>query len=249
MPLIYSQATVTITASRANRVEEGFLQNRPRMAEDIPSLIFELPFRCSNNQLGSVVFLPRVERSKEPLDIRAWALQERFLSLRVLEYGSLQTRWMCKHSLKSEDPTDGYKVSNGNMDGQGFLLNRVLKAVLQASDPSLAAPDNLRELRRKWCEIVAIYTRRALTLGTDRLPAISGIAAQFGSILCDEYKSGLWKSTMECELLWRITPKCEPALFRPDRGNTRPRLGPGQLSTSQFILRRRGGTHATTLRS
>jgi hypothetical protein len=74
-----------------------------------PNLVIELPFRCSNSQLGSVVILPRVEPFKEPLDMRAWALQERFLSPRVLECGTLQTRWMCKSQTWQ---TDGFKFSN-----------------------------------------------------------------------------------------------------------------------------------------
>jgi hypothetical protein len=86
------------------------------------------------------------------------------------------------------------------------LLNSILKAVLEAPD-AFEAKLKIRELHCKWVEIVNIYSRRALTLGTDGLPATSGIAAQFKSILCDEYKAGLWKSTMEFELLWRIVPK------------------------------------------
>jgi hypothetical protein len=39
---------------------------------------------------------------------------------------------------------------------------------------------------------------------TDRLPAISALAAKFGKALKDEYKAGLWKSQLAEELLWRL---------------------------------------------
>jgi hypothetical protein len=94
------------------------------------------------------------------------------------------------------------------------LLRGALMVVLEAECSSIADL-SIGGLHCKWCETVNIYSCRALTLGTDCLPAISGIFARFGSILCDEYKAGLWKSTMECELLWRIVPECEPALLRP----------------------------------
>lgn len=113
MPFIYSQATVTIIASRPNGVDEGFLHKRLKMAEDTPSKVFELPFKCADNQLGSVVLLPRVSEAREPLNSRAWALQERFPSPRILEYGSIQTRWICQETGKvpSGIPNDGYKTS------------------------------------------------------------------------------------------------------------------------------------------
>jgi hypothetical protein len=217
MPLIYSQATVTITASRATRVDEGFLQDRPKMADDSPNQVFELPFRCSNDKLGSVVLLPQVEPSTEPLDMRAWALQERFLSPRILEYGTLQTRWICQHKNDSGFPMDGYKALNiYNNERSDDLFISALKAVQGASNLDSAAPDQLYDLRHHWYNLVHVYTHRTLTEGTDRLPAISGIAAQFRGILRDEYKAGLWKSSMGFELLWKsggFPPALKP---RPD---------------------------------
>jgi hypothetical protein len=197
MLLIYNQATLTIAASRANQVDEGFLQNRKKLAEDNPNLVFELPFRYSNSQLGSVMLVPEVVPSTEPLDKRAWALQERFLSSRILEYGSLQTRWICQHTTSSTIPTDGYKaLIVSSQERNDNLFVRALKAVIQAS--------NLRGLRYYWYDLVNVYTHRVLTLEADRLPVISGIAARIGKILDDEYKAGLWKSKMASELPWRV---------------------------------------------
>jgi hypothetical protein len=206
MPLIYSQATVTIAASRAKAVGDGFLHDRLRMGEETPDQVFELPYRCSDNKLGSVVLLPKIQPSTEPLDLRAWPLQERFLSPRILEYGSLQTRWICQTS-DHESPIDGFNNSpvhsNERFDN---LFTRALQNILGQAE-STTSGDRRQNLLDQWDGILKIYTHRTLTLGTDRLPAISGIAAQFGRVLCDEYRAGLWKSDMESQLLWTHAPR------------------------------------------
>ena len=201
MPLIYSQATVTIVASRPRGITEGFLHG-PKKGEETPDHIFKLPFRCSDNSLGAVVLLPIIQPPTEPLDLRAWALQERFLSPRIVEYGSLQTRWICQASA-IEGSIDGFKnmiIFCNERDDMLFTL--ALQNILDTSEPVISDDRRRQDLLQQWCKILKIYTHRNLTLGTDRLPAISGIAAQFGSVLCDKYKAGLWKSAMISQLLW-----------------------------------------------
>jgi len=68
MPEIYSSAAVTILASRASNVQEGFLQNR--QITKSPDLVFELPYRCLTGELGSVIasIPPKSIELAEPLD-------------------------------------------------------------------------------------------------------------------------------------------------------------------------------------
>ncbi|KAK1952066.1 HET-domain-containing protein, partial [Colletotrichum sublineola] len=74
MPYIYGQASFTIMASRAETAWEGFLQDRE-------------PFtNCTGH---------------EPIDERGWTFQERLLSLRIVEFGSRQTRWSCQEPISS----------------------------------------------------------------------------------------------------------------------------------------------------
>jgi hypothetical protein len=164
MPLIYSQATVTITASRSMRVDEGFFQDRTRMAENSTNLVFKLPFQCSSNQLGSVVILPKVVQSTELLDLRGWDFQERFLSPRILEYGSIQTRWICQSTSGLEFLTDGYKASHvSSKERQDHPFINALKAVLGFSNLDSLGPNQCDDPRSHWHGLVEVYTNRALT--------------------------------------------------------------------------------------
>jgi hypothetical protein len=181
MPLIYSQATLTIVASRAKGVGEGFLQNRPRMGEGDPKLVFELGFRCLNSRLGSVVLVPLLDTRRErPLDSRAWALQERMLSPRLLDFDSVQTSWICQDT-KHRCPSDGYTNSS-------HWERNVRTALSLLDGPQTTS--TAAEIRKHWYQLVWIFTCRKLTFGTDRLPAISGIASISARILSDEYNAG-----------------------------------------------------------
>lgn len=56
-----------------------------------------------------------------------------------------------------------------------------------------------------WTDIFEHYSSRSLTVASDRLPALSGIASHFKQILPkDEYMFGLWKTALGYGLLWSI---------------------------------------------
>ena len=104
MPRIYGQATLTIDAARAKDAQPGFLENR--VATEGPKAVFQIPFRCDDGEVGSVILLHAEKQfDSEPLDMRARAMQERLLSPRVLEFGTRQTRWICPR--KTEGYSDG----------------------------------------------------------------------------------------------------------------------------------------------
>jgi hypothetical protein len=212
MPLVYGQSVFTIAASRASGVEAGFLQDRAAIECQTPRPAL-IQYQCSTGQIGSVlVFLGYSTDYEmiEPLDFRAWALQERFLSRRVLDYGETQTRWVCQHSdVRQEAGSTGLSFTDGYKEEA--VINEVRfdwvfpKAKALLSNKSLDSIDqrNIRKALDLWRLVVSAYTARTLTFGSDRLPAISGIAAQFGKVIGSEYKAGTWDpETMPTELLW-----------------------------------------------
>lgn len=107
MSEIYMQALVTISAARAARAGDGFLQ--PRHA---PEESFKIPFLCQDGRLGSVMLWhSRKAEWHEPIDERGWTLQESLLSPRLLEFGTNQTRWRCRGNDSLREAADGWTAN------------------------------------------------------------------------------------------------------------------------------------------
>jgi hypothetical protein len=47
-------------------------------------------------------------RNNEPLHNRAWAVQERYLSSRILHFMNTEMRWRCLEISRSESSVEGY---------------------------------------------------------------------------------------------------------------------------------------------
>jgi hypothetical protein len=52
--------------------------------------------------------------------------------------------------------------------------------------------------------LVEVYTHRRLTVPTDRIIAISGIAERYGRVLGDAYYAGMWRSSLSRALYWEV---------------------------------------------
>lgn len=87
MPLIYSNAIVTIAAAAAHSTSVGFLGQRQISAPVIEGI--QIEDEQGKIHTGGIVELDGSDPEILPLETRAWALQEAFLSARVLEYRPL----------------------------------------------------------------------------------------------------------------------------------------------------------------
>lgn len=59
------------------------------------------------------------------------------------------------------------------------------------------------------------YTQRRLTKGSDKFPALSGLASVFARLSGDRYVAGLWESDLMVGLLWHASYSEQPRLQRP----------------------------------
>ncbi|KAI1733762.1 heterokaryon incompatibility protein-domain-containing protein [Xylaria scruposa] len=226
MARVYSQATVTIIASRASRAVDGFLGEINLTAQT--RLAVRLPFRCpGQEQTVGAAYLTCFEGSRdrgEPIDSRAWTLQERYLSKRVLEFGSLQTHWTCATSSSTASPSnrtvadssDSY--ANGwkwNQDSEGhdsqmmYLHTDLLADLVYFATHRSSAAWVRESLHSRWQTVLSEYTPRLLSVPTDRILGISGVAEIFLSHLrnegqdeTEEYLAGIWKSSLPSMLCW-----------------------------------------------
>jgi hypothetical protein len=184
MNQIYGNATLTIAAAAASSTTEGIFS----FGTDQDQPICSLPWQLHDGQLGSidVEFYSTEESGEEPLDSRAWALQESLISPRLLRYGTSQMSWKCKQIEE-----------NAN----GPLISRTRQPTLS---------------NENWTSIVTDYTMRTLTYDSDRLAALEGYAKLLGKLRpYDEYCSGLWKSELLEQLLWYRSARSDPTPRSP----------------------------------
>jgi len=173
-------------------------------------------FTLSASPLSSIL-------STDPLNKRAWTLQERELSPRVVHYSKDSIRWECRDLKASlEFPWNDSLAFNNSQrifdNGQLDHLTQGLKSLetLSTAEHSKA----LMQQRLAWFDLVDRYTNRALTRQSDILPAISGIAQAVGRSTSDQYYAGLWKSYLAQCLLWASAWSIDHGLATHSRPST-----------------------------
>lgn len=114
------------------------------------------------------------------LHTRGWTFQERILATRFIHLGKEKVFFECNHGRQYQ----GYKEDPFRL----HLCKRL--------DPSPRFDS--------WHELVVEYSKRQLTVPTDRLIAISGVAKRFApSIgLAGRYLAGMWEDNLIYDLLW-----------------------------------------------
>jgi hypothetical protein len=144
---------------------------------------------------------------------RAWVLQERLLASRVLNFRKRQLLWECREQYASETFPWGTKEDQANRNitklkgliGGLGIEDRPLEAPVSSRPPSLA---------RYWRIVVEAYTKCHLTVSSDKLIALSGIASALKPLF-GEYLAGLWKTHLPQELLWEVDRPSRIPIVRP----------------------------------
>ena len=127
---------------------------------------------------------------------RAWTLQEHVLSTRILHYTATELLFECRTSCRCE-----------------CLSSRRASPTTPSLIPRAIAKKNgsVDAVWDAWQHVVEQYSKRELTVPSDRLPAISGIAAKIKDATRSSYIAGLWKENLVSDLLWSSSPNSSPA--------------------------------------
>jgi hypothetical protein len=155
--------------------------------------------------------------SEEPINKRAWTLQEGLLAPRVLFFGS-RVIWACRHMIHSDGGVEDWSFDDVGFQGTRREFQTQVDKRDQKSSGSIltsqgqhAAHNNI-ETYDLWHRIVGSYFRRNLSYSEDKLPAISAVATEFARLSKDEYIAGLWRSNLLRDLLWSMPkPATTPA--------------------------------------
>ncbi|EUC43661.1 hypothetical protein COCMIDRAFT_44497, partial [Bipolaris oryzae ATCC 44560] len=205
MDKVYMHSYLNIAAADAEDGTKGLFRQRPplplgrqRVAVNTKDI---KPWPdCANYFLMTDFMLWSHSLDNSPLHNRGWVFQERFLAPRNLHFFRDQLFFECNERIVCETfPKELPNLST-------HLTAVSLKTKLWTQADLSVLPDRYREdLRNFWySEVVSLYSPMDLSVSTDKLIALSGIAKIFMARLEDTYVAGMWRSQLEDSLLWHV---------------------------------------------
>jgi hypothetical protein len=179
---IYETAHLVIAANCSSTPDYSFLSHQRPASFDEKVLAWTDDDRCQ-----PLLYLHKARRrgihnhgngkyDRDPLDNRGWTFQEQRLARRLVSFTSEETQWSCR------------AIEDCECSGE----HRASRAAVAEESNAL----------KEWAKIVEAYSARILTFETDRLPALSGLAARFESKHRLEYIAGLWNHNIVQQLAW-----------------------------------------------
>jgi hypothetical protein len=205
---IYSQAYLTLAATRSNNSNEGFYASPgPSFGKVFTfSTTDDTQYKMYVRESKDSSTIPHINdfemqwRSdgRFPLLQRAWAFQERILSPRVVHFGPNELLWECIELKTCQcHKWPGYDVPHEGVFFESPFMT------MTSIPSSFAGSKILAPINWKWRTIIEHYTFKSLTHQSDIFPALQGVAK---SMQQDRtYYAGVWKDeTLLSNLLWRI---------------------------------------------
>ncbi|KXJ85676.1 heterokaryon incompatibility protein-domain-containing protein, partial [Microdochium bolleyi] len=125
---------------------------------------------------------------REPLNRRAWVLQERMLAPRLLHYDHDQVVWECNELTATERFPRGLGRLIGASNATS-ILRAPLEPNLRVDQEHAVAGRALAEI---WRPVVRLYTTLAITRWTDRLIALAGVGQRIQDRLGWDYVAGMF---------------------------------------------------------
>ncbi|KAK5737318.1 hypothetical protein LTR17_006735 [Elasticomyces elasticus] len=192
---VYADAYCVISATLAHSDGEGFLHPNPgrglpkAIASDERSKPLDTCMQAQEQFRLSDVF-------DMPTHGRAWCFQELLLARRFVSYEHTSIRYTC-----------GNGVIGGDMRGPQTLWEE--EEMRLKINAVFGRKRHVTE--EEWMSIVSMFTRRRMTVTTDRLPALSGIAERVNS-RASRYLGGPWEADLPWNLLWHTQQIYYPEL-------------------------------------
>lgn len=203
MAFIYQNAFLTVFADCASDAKQGLFsaQEFAGQTRDVEfegrSVCVRRSLREDHHTVGLLskgTDLDQGSLDRSPLDRRGWCLQEYLLAPRQLHFTGKELVWQCVQNSSCECGTVFIRPKNRASQSRMFELLSV-KSKKGVFRPS-----------KEWKDVRQDYSTRTLTVLTDRLPGLSGLArktqAEYGHLTDVTYLAGLWKCDLAHELCW-----------------------------------------------
>ncbi|KAH8810960.1 heterokaryon incompatibility protein-domain-containing protein [Xylogone sp. PMI_703] len=213
---VYSNAYCTISTTGSQDYTMGcFLE---RTALSVPARPCKLYMDKSN---AGPILVPNVPDwdtgvLHAPLNWRAWTLQERVLSHRILHWTKHELFWECRQKRASESWPLSYisSADNGKIPPKDTVLKRSESTNYSRPGETPVAfleitPANV--ILKRSCVIASEVSRRNITIDSDiLLPALSGLAKVIHQRINDRYMAGMWLCDLPRSLFWTTQPYLPP---------------------------------------
>jgi hypothetical protein len=197
----YRNAHVTIGNLDGETSSSGFLFPRKDTSLEIPGNQ-DIAFRVNPPRRSDSIYFDSV------LVTRAWCLQERLISTRLLLFGKDQMFWECRTCCESESEV---VMSERKLKYTGAIQGKQVEALDSEMVQVLASLGTgqmpLRDSMNIWYTIVQQYSSRQLTVASDILIAISGVANDIQRRTGYDYIYGHWKEDWCKGLVWSRRPR------------------------------------------
>ena len=131
--------------------------------------------------------------------------QERLLSRRILYFEKHEITWECREAKWCECGSDVTEANYRKPTWSGHHIEAKFFEASPLTTYESTLPTAKDSTTYAWWRntILQQYTTLQLTKHTDRLPALSGLAAVVKEKTKDVYLAGIWKSDLAQGLLWR----------------------------------------------
>ncbi|KAK6079540.1 HET domain-containing protein [Seiridium cupressi] len=191
---IFENAFITIMAAAGENASSGFLD----MPTQQNNIAFQLPYRHPEDEEGNMGTIYAIEADTkrsmkdQPINLRAWTLEERLLSRRKIIYFEDRVAW------------EGYDISladSGEIENMGDDM-RIPARILHAGDARFTSgPFTADELEwavhTEWLKNIEWYTMRELTRPSDKLRAVGGIAQKYQTMFQVEYLADIIDASVQ----------------------------------------------------
>ena len=192
MRRIYKDSFVTLAGPAASNCHSGFLGTREvashttlQVSDSENTNEVILSYSGISEDLGYLM-----PETNSVLSKRAWVMQERLLSSRVLYFGTKSMYLEC--------------FTNVRFENCHYPINWEYTYIDMVEKISFDQLDTRFKCFEYWTSLVQTYSETNLTNTTDRLPALSGLASDFQRVTKARYLAGIWREDMPRALAWYV---------------------------------------------
>ncbi|SCO58630.1 related to tol protein [Fusarium fujikuroi] len=186
----YQNAVLTIAATGSESSSRGLFLESPTLEfKPGPVVILQKSFWAGFRQstIQPLYPDPISEIRNSALLNRAWTAQERLLSERILHFGANCIFWECSGGYVSELHPDRWDPLHKTSEFFHFKNIHTFRT---------------KELTELWYAFVIGYSLKDISVGSDRLPALSGVATLVSTRCQQKYIAGIWESRVAEGLTW-----------------------------------------------